>query len=223
MWEQEIHSLINATFAPRPVQCTYHVARSELCLLHKPHQINIPSRPRSSNGLILAILPNGKHAPRPLRARFRSTVPSLAGVARYLAGSMHSPRLAGQIGGARTEQGRGGGDVRSGRLREPTSTGRARPRQAGGVPASVVRSSPHHGQSLSRMQPGAHRPFERPLRPEEGGGGILKHPPPHSMRPAVHAVERRACRMESLPADALSLVAVSGQGADARRLVVCGQ
>ena len=82
MWEQEIHSLINATFAPRPVRCTYHVARSELCLLHKPHQINIPSRPRSSNGLILAILPNGKHAPRPLRARFRSTVPSLAGVAR---------------------------------------------------------------------------------------------------------------------------------------------
>ena len=78
----EIHSLINATFAPRPVQCTYHVARSELCLLHKPHQINIPSRPRSSNGLILAILPNGKHAPRPLRACFRSTVPSLAGVAR---------------------------------------------------------------------------------------------------------------------------------------------
>ena len=78
----EIHSLINATFAPRPVRCTYHVARSELCLLHKPHQINIPSRPRSSNGLILAILPNGKHAPRPLRARFRSTVPSLAGVAR---------------------------------------------------------------------------------------------------------------------------------------------
>ena len=82
MWEQEIHSLINATFVPRPVRCTYHVARSELCLLHKPHQINIPSRPRSSNGLILAILPNGKHAPRPLRARFRSTVPSLAGVAR---------------------------------------------------------------------------------------------------------------------------------------------
>ena len=130
---------------------------------------------------------------------------------------MHSPCLAGQIGGARTEQGRGGGDVRSGRLREPTSTGRARPRQAGGVPASVVRSSPHHGQSLSRMQPGAHRPFERPLRPEERGGLILKHPPAHSTRPAVHAVERRACRMESLPADALSLVAVSGQGADASR------
>ena len=42
-----------------------------------------------------------------------------------LGGSTHSPRLAGQIGGARTEQGRGGGDVRSGRLREPTSTGRA--------------------------------------------------------------------------------------------------
>ena len=52
-----------------------------------------------------------------------------------LAGSMHSPRLAGQIGGARTEQGRGGGDVRSGRLREPTSTGRAwtTARSAGGV------------------------------------------------------------------------------------------
>ena len=80
--DSEIHSRINATFAPRPVRCTYHVARSELCLLHKPHLINIPSRPRSSNGLILAILPNGKHAPRPLRARFRSTVPSLAGVAR---------------------------------------------------------------------------------------------------------------------------------------------
>ena len=30
----------------------------------------------------MAILSNGKHAPRPLRARFRSTVPSLAGVAR---------------------------------------------------------------------------------------------------------------------------------------------
>ena len=89
-----------------------------------------------------------------------------------LAGSMHSPRLAGQIGGARTEQGRGGGDVRSGRLREPTSTGRARPRQAGGVPASVVRSSPHHGQSLSRMQPGAHRPFERPLRPEDSSAEL---------------------------------------------------
>ena len=69
--------------------------------------------------------------------------------------------------------------------------------------------------------PTRHRPFERPLRPEERGGLILKHPPAHSTRPAVHAVERRACRMESLPADALSLVAVSGQGADARRLVVC--
>ena len=92
-----------------------------------------------------------------------------------LQASMHSPRLAGQIGGARTEQGRGGGDVRSGRLREPRPAQdapvHARP---GGVPASVVRSSPHHGQSLSRMQPGAHRPFERPLRPEDRGVFILK-------------------------------------------------
>ena len=87
---------------------------------------------------------------------------------------MHSPRLAGQIGGARTEQGRGGGDVRSGRLREPTSTGRARPRQAGGVPASVVRSSPHHDQAPSGMRPGAHRPFARPARPEDRGVFILK-------------------------------------------------
>jgi hypothetical protein len=46
------------------LRCTYHVvARSELCLLHKPHQINIPSRSRFSNGLLLAILPNGKHVP----------------------------------------------------------------------------------------------------------------------------------------------------------------
>ena len=169
---------------------------------------------------------NSADAPRrPVRPVRAFSGPTLRSGRRcaILAGSMHRPRLAGQLDSARTEQGRGGGDVRSGRLREPTSTGRARPRQAGGVPASVVRSSPHHGQSLSRMQPGAHRPFERPLRPEERGGLILKQPPAHSTRPAVHAVERRACRMESLPADALSLVAVSGQGADARRLVVCGQ
>ena len=40
------------------------------------------SRPRLSNGLILAILPNGKHAPRPLRVRFRSMVASWTGFAR---------------------------------------------------------------------------------------------------------------------------------------------
>ena len=182
-----------------------------------PEQTQIEQRPDFGN------IAKRQTRPSPTQSTF-SVDGALPGRRRaILAGSMHSPRLAGQIGGARTEQGRGGGDVRSGRLREPTSTGRARPRQAGGVPASVVRSSPHHGQSLSRMQPGAHRPFERPLRPEERGGLILKHPPAHSTRPAVHAVERRACRMESLPADALSLVAVSGQGADARRLVVCGQ
>ena len=39
-------------------------------------------------------------------------------------------------------------------------------------PASVVRSSPHHGQSLSRMRPGAHRPFERPLRPEDSSAEL---------------------------------------------------
>ena len=182
-----------------------------------PEQTQIEQRPDFGN------IAKRQTRPSPTQSTF-SVDGALPGRrCAILAGSMHSPRLAGQIGGARTEQGRGGGDVRSGRLREPTSTGRARPRQAGGVPASVVRSSPHHGQSLSRMQPGAHRPFERPLRPEERGGLILKHPPAHSTRPAVHAVERRACRMESLPADALSLVAVSGQGADARRLVVCGQ
>ena len=170
----EIHSLINATFVPRPVRCTYHVARSELCLLHKPHQINIPSGPRSSNGLILAILPNGKHAPRPLRARFRSTVPSLARPALRDPGGLHalaSPsradrRCSDRARARRRRRSLGtppGADLR-------LSTGRARPRQAGGVPASVVRSSPHHGQSLSRMQPGAHRPFERPLRPEQRGG-----------------------------------------------------
>ena len=90
-----------------------------------------------------------------------------------LAGSMHSPRLAGQIGGARTEQGRGGGDVRSGRLREPTSSHRTRPstpgRGSSRPRASVVGWSGAR-RSLSRMQPGAHRPFERPHRPEERGG-----------------------------------------------------
>ena len=95
LYVSEIHSLINATFAPRPVRCTYHVARSELCLLHKPHQINIPSRPRSSNGLILAILPNGKHAPRPLRVRFRSTARALAGVARSWRAPDTRPALPG--------------------------------------------------------------------------------------------------------------------------------
>ena len=114
----EIHSLINATFAPRPVRCTYHVARSELCLLHKPHQINIPSRPsRSSNGLIPDFGNIAKRQTRPSPTQSTFSVDGALPGRRcaILAGSMHSPRLAGQIGGARTEQGRGGGDVRSGR------------------------------------------------------------------------------------------------------------
>ena len=124
--EQEIHSLINATFAPRPVRCTYHVARSEVCLLHKPHKINIPSRPRLSNGLILAILP-GKHAPHTLRARFWSTSALPGRCCAILAGSFHPPCLGRQLGRARTEQQRGGEDVRSGRLLPGDQhTGRAR-------------------------------------------------------------------------------------------------
>ena len=185
-----------------------------------PEQTQIEQRPDFGN------IAKRQTRPSPTQSTF-SVDGALPGRrCAILAGSMHSPRLAGQIGGARTEQGRGGGDVRSGRLREPTSTGRARPRQAGGVRRPVwsgARPIKHHGQSLSLMRPGAHRPFERPLRPEERGVLILKHPPAHSTRPAVHAVEQRACRMESLPADALSLVAASGHGADARRLVVCGQ
>ena len=110
-----------------------------------PEQTQIEQRPDFGN------IAKRQTRPSPTQSTF-SVDGALPGRrCAILAGSMHSPRLAGQIGGARTEQGRGGGDVRSGRLREPTSTGRARPRQAGGVPASVVRSSPHHGQSLSRM------------------------------------------------------------------------
>jgi hypothetical protein len=147
-----------------------------------------------------------------------------------LAGSMHSPRLGRQLGRARTEQGRGGGDVRSGRLWEPTSTGRAwttarrgtlgrrccsaRPVWSGARPIMTRRIL---GCGLAPTDPLHVLPGRRT------GGLILKQPPAHSTRPAVHAVERRACRMESLPADALSLVAVSGHEADARRLVVCGQ
>ena len=131
-----------------------------------PEQTQIEQRPDFGN------IAKRQTRPSPTQSTF-SVDGALPGRrCAILAGSMHSPRLAGQIGGARTEQGRGGGDVRSGRLREPTSTGRARPRQAGGVPASVVRSSPHHGQSLSRMQPGAHRPFERPLRPEDSSAEL---------------------------------------------------
>ena len=106
-----------------------------------PEQTQIEQRPDFGN------IAKRQTRPSPTQSTF-SVDGALPGRrCAILAGSMHSPRLAGQIGGARTEQGRGGGDVRSGRLREPTSTGRARPRQAGGVPASVVRSSPHHGQS----------------------------------------------------------------------------
>jgi hypothetical protein len=41
-------------------------------------------------------------------------------------------------------------------------------------PASVFQNSPHHDQAPSGMRPGAHRPFERPLRPEDRGVFILK-------------------------------------------------
>ena len=112
-----------------------------------PEQTQIEQRPDFGN------IAKRQTRPSPTQSTF-SVDGALPGRrCAILAGSMHSPRLAGQIGGARTEQGRGGGDVRSGRLREPTSTGRARPRQAGGVPASVVRSSPHHGQSLCHRPP----------------------------------------------------------------------
>ena len=84
-----------------------------------PEQTQIEQRPDFGN------IAKRQTRPSPTQSTF-SVDGALPGRrCAILAGSMHSPRLAGQIGGARTEQGRGGGDVRSGRLREPTSTGRA--------------------------------------------------------------------------------------------------
>ena len=84
-----------------------------------PEQTQIEQRPDFGN------IAKRQTRPSPTQSTF-SVDGALPGRrCTILAGSMHSPRLAGQIGGARIEQGRGGGDVRSGRLREPTSTGRA--------------------------------------------------------------------------------------------------
>ena len=91
-----------------------------------PEQTQIEQRPDFGN------IAKRQTRPSPTQSTF-SVDGALPGRrCAILASSMHSPRLAGQIGGAQTEQGRGGGDVRSGRLREPTSTGRARPRQGPG-------------------------------------------------------------------------------------------
>ena len=74
-----------------------------------PEQIQIEQRPDFGN------IAKRQTRPSPTQSTFSvdSALPGRR--CAILAGSMHSPRLAGQIGGARTEQGRGGGDVRSGR------------------------------------------------------------------------------------------------------------
>ena len=84
-----------------------------------PEQTQIEQRPDFGN------IAKRQTRPSPTQSTF-SVDGALPGRrCAILAGSMHSPRLGRQLGRARTEQGRGGGDVRSGRLREPTSTGRA--------------------------------------------------------------------------------------------------
>ena len=102
-------------------------------------------------------------------------------------------------------------------------------RNSGGAsPASVVQSSPHHDQAPSRMRPGAHRPFgfARPATcagRRRRGGFILKRVPRHCTRPVEHDARRcgeRYC-LESLQAGKRCRCAVSAQGADARRLMVC--
>ena len=76
-----------------------------------PEQTQIEQRPDFGN------IAKRQTRPSPTQSTF-SVDGALPGRrCAILAGSMHSPRLAGQIGGARTEQGRGGGEVRSGRLR----------------------------------------------------------------------------------------------------------
>ena len=116
---------INATFAPRPVRCTYHVARSELCLLHKPHQINIPSRPRSSNGLILAYCQTTNTPLAHSEHVFGRRCPPWP--ASRDPGGLHalaSPSRADRRCSDRARARRRRRSL-SGRLREPTSTGRA--------------------------------------------------------------------------------------------------
>ena len=76
-----------------------------------PEQTQIEQRPDFGN------IAKRQTRPSPTQSTFSVDGVRLPGRrCAILAGSMHSPRLAGQLDSARTEQGRGGGDARSGRL-----------------------------------------------------------------------------------------------------------
>ena len=139
-----------------------------------PEQTQIEQRPDFGN------IAKRQTRPSPTQSTF-SVDGALPGRrCAILAGSMHSPRLAGQIECARTEQGEAaetppGADQHRTRV-DDSATRHAREAVLLG-PASVVRSSPHHDQAPSGMRPGAHRPFARPARPEDRGVFILKSAP----------------------------------------------
>ena len=185
-----------------------------------PEQAQIEQRPDFGN------IAKRQTRPSPTQSTF-SVEGALPGRRRaILAGAMHPPGLARQLGRARTAQGRGGEDVRSGRLLPGDQhTGRA-PRGPRRDEATLGRRRcsvrMRRGCPTTGPLPGSGRaPAEHSNASGKawGRGGLLFEdglPAPHASRRARRCEER--CCLQSLPAGKLDHGAGCGQGAGGRRL-----